>query len=94
MTRRDQRSNTDIHQTGPGPRRRNASQRQREHTQPSNREANVAVTLIFAGIILFFGARFGPVIYFAMTGQGVDAILFGIPWMIVFGLTATVLGGG
>lgn len=60
----------------------------------ADREAPVAVILIGLAIVLFFGALFGPPFYFLVSGQIVDAFLFGLPWLVVFGLVTTVLGGG
>jgi hypothetical protein len=92
MTARDKRSYQDRHDTQRL--KRQADRDQRPDTHKADREAPVAVILIGLAIVLFFGAWLGPPLYFLVSGQIVDAILFGLPWLVVFGLVATVLGGG
>jgi hypothetical protein len=92
MTARDKRSHQDRHATQRL--KRQADRDQSPDTHKADREEPVAVILIGLAIVLFFSAWFGPPFYFLVTGQIVDAILFGVPWLVVFGLVATVLGGG
>jgi hypothetical protein len=92
MTARDKRSNQDRQETGRI--KQQADRNQQRDTKKSEREEPIAVMLIGVGIVLFFGAWFGPALYFLITGQIVSAILFGVPWLLIFGLVATVLGGG